>query len=52
MIFNKEALQVIKEAIAQLPDEFKNIITLKDLNELSASFPHSFNMETRKQHTI
>ena len=52
MIFNKEALQVIKEAIAQLPDEFKNIITLKDLNELSASFSHSFIIESRKQHIL
>ena len=52
MIPNKKALQVINDAIAQLPEEFKNIITLKDLNEFSASFSQSFSVESRKQHII
>ena len=52
MILYKEARQVINDAIAQLPEEFKNSITLKELNELSASFSQSFSLESRKQHTL
>ena len=44
----KKDFRLIKEAISQLPDEYKNIITLRDLNELSNSFSHLSSIESRK----
>ena len=35
MYAKETAFQVIRKAIDQLPEKHKNIITIKDLNELS-----------------